>query len=446
MSALAVLLLDRGHTISGSDSGESDQTKALEALGIPVQIGHKNLPLTSECVVINGAIGQDNPELLQARAENIPVIDRSELLATVSKSYKNIIAVAGTSGKSTTTAMIGEIFREAGLKPTVHNGAVATKSAPSIKYNPYDDLGLEIGENEYFITEACEFKRSFLTLSPSLAVITNIRPDHMNCYRDFDDLQSTFAQFISQSKSSILGEHVQRNPKINLQIPGEHNLDNASLALQTALHFGIDEKIALDALANFKGLKRRFEHLGTLKNTKNLCACCHFLRKNHGMTQRSRHILSATSNICTSCCEPKASYTNWTHSNTQLFPSTDIISDYAHHPDEIKTTIKTTKDLYRSPLFVFQPHTYTRTKTLFPEFIQALRGDQPTDVILYKTYSARENPIPGGKAEDLADALNVPCFQNETHLINFIKKCAHRFDAIVFTGAGDIDTIARKVI
>lgn len=351
MSGLAELLRHKEYTVTGSDI----------SMG-----GHSTLPENVEIVVKNGAISDDNPELVQAKKLGLPIVDRSELLAQISQEYANIIAVAGTSGKSTTTAMIGEIFKAAGLNPTVHNGAVLMS----------EESGLHIGGDEYFITEACEFKKSFLTLYSTLAVITNIRPDHMNCYHDFDDLKATFKQFSQQSKSVIFGENF-----------GNHILENIDLATRAAQHFEIDDVIIENALANFKGLKRRFEVLGKLGETI-------------------------------------------------------IVSDYAHHPDEIRTTIASANERWNNYLIVFQPHTYTRTRDLFLEFEDVLWNK---DVILFKTYSAREDEIIGARAEDLADALNQPCFMSELRLVEFIKKTASRYEAVIFTGAGDIDDIARKL-
>ena len=348
MSGLAKLLEHKGFTVTGSDL----------SLG-----GHGSLPTGVDIVVKSGAIGDDNPEVTEARSLGLPVVDRSLLLAQISREYKNVIAVAGTSGKSTTTAMIGEVFKAAGLDPTVHNGI------PN---------GLTIGGKDFFITEACEFQKSFLTLYPKLGVITNIRPDHINCYEDFDDLKKSFDQFKEQSTNHC----IPRKTKIKLKVLGEHNLENAQLALGAALHFGIDEKVAIDALENFNGIHRRFEILVN-----------------------------------------------------------GVVSDYAHHPDEIKTTIATARMLYKNFLIVFQPHTYSRTVNLFNEFVDVLKS---ANTVFFKTYSAREDEIIGGRSEDLAEALNQPFFDCEKRLVSFLKKIAHKYEAIIFTGAGDIDAIARS--
>jgi len=419
--------------VSGSDISDNDQIRHLRNLGIKIHIGHdaKNLPNDCTHVIVNGAIADDNPEYMLAKKRGIKIIDRAELLAEISRGYKNIIAVAGTSGKSSTTAMIGAIFTEAMLSPTIHNGAVSAYNA---------NLGLVHGGDEFFISEACEFKKSFLKLEPTVGVITNINPDHMDCYKDFDDLMGAFGEFADKTSRSVFvnadcknyasldfsasvemtnrtfgiknkaditatniiefekGKYKftcktnSTNFDVTLNVYGYHNIYNALSAIGVALEYNISLEVIQNALAKYKGISRRFEQLSTYYSG-----------------------LSAVK----------------------------IISDYAHHPVEIATTIKTAKSLFDKFLIVFQPHTYSRTKALFSEFEQVFDG---VDVVFYKTYSAREKVIGGGSSLDLAKVLGKKHYVNKTAMMKHIKKASHKYDAVIFVGAGDIDSISRQIV
>lgn len=406
MSALALILHKRGVQVSGSDAQENPQVRELQRRGIRVNIGHREKNLSKShtaenCrIIINGAIADSNPELSEARKRDLEIVDRATLLAEIASTYKNVIAIAGTHGKSTTTAMIGTIFKFAGTNPTIHNGATSNQSQ--------NLSNLSLGGDEYFITEACEFKRSFLTLRPTTAVITNISPDHMDCYKDVHELNGAFDQFAQQSGKTIhardlVAENIVEyapskysfdfmDMKIELNVVGRHNVDNAMAAVSVALEHEIDKDTIVSALKSFGGIMRRFETLGNIEGRRWSC---------------------------------------------------DIISDYAHHPNEIATTIATAERLYKKYLIIFQPHTYTRTKFLHADFVELLRN---VDIVFYKTYSAREKPIKGARAKDLARHLDKPYFSTKFALRRAVRDIAEHYDAIIFTGAGDIDAIARSII
>jgi len=391
MSGLAAILRKEGHVVSGSDPSQNSQTDALCKLGCRIFHKHHAGNITScmNYVVINGAISDDNPELVRARELGICIIGREKLLAQISQRYKKVIAVAGTSGKSTTTAMIGAIFKHAGLDPTIHNGAAPVGG---------EGLGIDIGGNDFFITEACEFKRSFLTLKPHVAVITNINLDHLDCYKNRGELVAVFDEFASKAdfvvKATDPIDVVEYQPGkyefdgIRLGVVGLHNVQNARAAITVAQYFGISTNVIKKALESFKGISRRFERLGCL-------------------------------GVC------------------------DIITDYAHHPQEIATTIKTAKSLYERPLIIFQPHTYSRTLGLFNEFVDVFAN---TEVVFYKTYSAREKPIKGGRASDIARSLDREYFDNKLEIGNFVNNIYTCYDAIIFTGAGDIYNVALDIV
>ena len=375
MSALAAILHTRGHTVSGSDLTANDQTRMLEGLGIKVHIGHAHGNVgPADFVVINGAIDESNPEL----GAGVPLVQRERLLAEIESTYKTRIAVAGTHGKSTTTAMIYAILAEAQLDPTVHNGAV-------LHLHDGTKSNFVIGKGDIFLTEACEFKRSFLALKPTIAVITNIDFDHADCYKDLDAVKAAFNKFAARAETVVRTETCPQ-VAVKLRIPGAHNLENARAAAQVGRILGVKENIIRTALENFRGIDRRFQTVSKV-------------------------------NSC------------------------DIISDYAHHPTEIATTIQTAQSLYKKFLLVFQPHTYTRTIALFGDFVKVLTS---CNCVLFKTYAAREKPISGGRAQDLAAAAGVQCIETSTALNSFLKGSFCKYDAIILTGAGDMQSILLK--
>ena len=428
MSALAAILLSRGHRVSGSDLTGNPQMDELKKLGARVHIGHdkKNLARGVQRVIINGAIADDNPELVEAQRRGLEIVRREDLLAEIARGYKNVIAIAGTHGKSTTTAMVAAIFRYAALNPTVHNGATGLDGG----------MGqLHQGGDNFFITEACEFKKGFLALTPTVTVITNIDADHMDCYRDMDDVRDTYQQLAGKSRHVVINRdcpnsktimhtsksafgctrchRVTRLPNghhrffseglaITLPIIGIHNVYNALAAIAVARHFRISTYTCKKALESFGGIARRFEHVGKIGEV-------------------------------------------------------NVISDYAHHPTELRTTIDSTNGLYRRILYVFQPHTYSRTKAHFAEFVDVLgsvRGAKMScggadefvrDVVLLKTYSAREKPIRDGSAKDLAEYMGLRYFETHASLRRFVIGVADNYDAVVFMGAGDVDAIPRSI-
>lgn len=418
MSALAKLLWRQGKKVAGSDAVASANTQELSALGIPVYIGHAAANLQHEPVqylVINGAIADDNPEVLFAKQSGMKIIYRETLLAQIARRYRQVIAIAGCHGKSSTTAMIGAIFKQAGRQPTVHNGV---------------QDNLQIGGKEWFITEACEFRKSFLKLKPRVAVVTNVDADHLDCYQDLDEIKQCFGQFAAQSDILIKnatdpnsvhlrgkqrtvtfgitagdvhaknicslpqGGHsfevvinpqvfgtIYQLPRFVIHVPGLHNVANALAAITCALVCQIDLGSTSQAIAEYRGIARRFEHFAKLGNTP-------------------------------------------------------VILDYAHHPREIFTTVQTAKNLYGKFLLVFQPHTYTRTLSLWDDFVKVL-GQVP-NLVMYKTFAARGKTVVGGRGLDLARRLKVKYIANPKTLAEYLRKQAPHYNAIILCGAGDV--------
>lgn len=422
MSALAIFLKLSGEEVSGSDITINETMQNLDKFNIKYNIGHIESNIATynpDIVVINCAIDEKNDELNWAKANKIKIISRAKLLGDFSKNFKNVIAISGTHGKTTTVGMISEIFIEAGLKPSVHIGGMLNKI----------NSNFLVGEQKFFITEACEYKNSFLYLKPKIGVMLNIERDHMDFFKNYKELENSFDKFLDQSKIKIYPKSVhsdfdfyyQSNTKlinfyatniekskrgiifkyyendkfittIRLNTFGTHNVNNAIVAIVIARHYKVKIADIKRALKNFSGVKRRFETIGYLGNTV-------------------------------------------------------VIHDYAHHPTEIKKVIKQAKELGRV-LTVFQPHTYSRTKKLFANFKTAF--DEADKTILYKTYPARETTDMGYDAkklyENLTDKIEVEYFDDECKMLKSIKKQCKNFDVVLMLGAGNIDQSAKKLL
>lgn len=400
MRALAELVCSRGHTVSGSDACEG---------------GHSAHNVDGcDLVVYTNAVSKDNCELVRARRLGIPVIERAAYLGEISRTYDKVIAVAGCHGKSTATAMLGATFGS--RNPTVHVGVAGSS---------------RIGCDRYFITEACEYRRSFLKLRPDVGIILNIKYDHPDCYRNDDELREAYGAFAAQCKTLIVNgddeacaflhkdaftfgtsdrcdyraidiknENGYRSftlagghcPVIRLSVAGEHNVYNALAALAAAKLCGLPASECVPKLNAFCGIPRRFERKGL------------------------------------------------------AFGKT-IFTDYAHHPDEIAATIKTAREIFPSVAIVFQPHTYSRTQSLTDGFVKALA--LADTVVIAPIFAAREQPIDGVSSHALCRELlkqkeNAYCFDTFSEIISFCKSLKEK--AVIFTGAGDIDKAADLMI
>jgi len=429
MSGLAVLLKSFGKTVSGSDLAKTQATQKLKKQGIKVFYKHRAKNINGcDLVVFSGAIPNENPEIKQALKNNIAVIERSVLLSMVANEYKNVIAISGTHGKTTTTAMIAYIFMICGLKPTVHVGG------------DFEYIGgnVLVGDKEYFITEACEFRDSFLTLSPTISVINNIETEHLDYFKNFENEKKSFNKFANNTqkkcfingkyKGLIKSKNIQtfgfyntnglyvRNIKkgsdnkysfdcfkgnsyignFKLNVYGRHNIQNALAAISVCLEFGIDYNVIYLGLKNFNNVKRRFEVVGNYKKAY-------------------------------------------------------LISDYAHHPTEIINSIKTAKEVFKKKVIcVFQPHTYSRTKTLIDSFVKSFDG---LDLLyILKTYSARERFEYLGSADYLKDKIlrssssfAVKGVFNKRQFLKEFKKEDCCGSVILFLGAGDIENLPKKL-
>jgi len=407
MSAVARMLLGEGKQVLGSDRSPSLVTEELEKLGAKIFYEQKaeNITADIDLVIYTIAMPSDSPELVKARELGIECKTYPEMLGIISAD-KYTIAIAGTHGKTTTTAMIAEIMIEAGLDPTVIVGSLLKPIGPedsSLKASQGESSGTNFiaGQSNYLVVEACEYQRSFLNLHPTLAIVTNIDADHLDYYKDLDDIKNAFAQFLSQSKNQIV-DYQRYLPKVpELLVPGEHNRQNAAAALAVADFLKIDLVVAINSLKKFTGTWRRFEYKGKTKD------------------------------------------------------EALVYDDYAHHPTEIKASILGAREFMKKRglkgklIVAFQPHLYSRTKLLKDDFAEALAGaDQ---VFLLPIYAARESLDPEISSELLADFIRTRggVVDNARDLFEASKMLlnqARTGDLVITMGAGDISQLAPNLL
>ena len=436
MSGLAEILLKEQFHISGSDAKESELTEKLTSLGADISYGQRasNIKEGIDAVVYTAAIHPDNPELQAAKERQIPTLTRAELLGQIMDNYQDSIAVSGTHGKTTTTSMITEILLEACTDPTISIGGIL-KSI---------DGNIRVGKSNVFLTEACEYTNSFLNFYPKYALILNIEEDHMDFFKNLEHIRHSFHQFAGNvlaegtlilnseipdyqeltkdlkckvltygltPSDSYYADNITFNTKgcgnftlmckdhtigmISMSVPGEHNVSNAVAACALALEMGLSFDCIQAALTHFGGTARRFEHKGQLG----------------GIT---------------------------------------IIDDYAHHPTEIKATLKAAKNCGQNRIIcVFQPHTYTRTKAFLKEFAQALSAADL--IILADIYAAREQNTIGISSQDLQQELqNLGCechyFPSFDKIENFLLNKCINGDLLITMGAGDIVQVGEHLL
>ncbi len=405
-SSLAQILKSKGKKISGSDQNQSEITEQLAESGIIIKIGHheENIPSDCELVIHSHAIPAENPELTKAKSNKIATISYPEALSLLSKSYFTI-AISGTHGKSTTTAMTSLIFTEAGFDPTVIIGT---------KIKEFQNRNYRVGESKYLILEACEYKGSFLNLSPDVLAVTNIEAEHLDFFKTEENYYQNFYQLISRLGTDtklVLNSKDQRSSELrerskvetitsvgdtgfSLKVPGEFNQENASLAAEIARSQGVDEETIKNALQKFEGTWRRME-----KKSLEGFAC-------------------------------------------------QFVDDYAHHPTEIKVTLKAIRD--ENPeakiLCIFQPHQYSRTHKLLKEFAESF--SEADEVIIPNIYEVRDTEEDKSKvnSEKLIQEINQYS-QNASngHSIEqtakYIKGNHQKYDIVITMGAGDITSI-----
>lgn len=429
MSALAGILHREGFSLTGSDNNESDTLAQIRKLGIPVQMGHRPENIgDAEMVVYTAAVHEDNPEIQAARAKNLPLLSRAELLGLLSRHYADTFAVSGTHGKTTTTSMLTQILMMAGKDPTAVIGGKL----------PFIGGSSRIGATGLMVCEACEFQDSFLTLHPAVSVILNIDNDHLEYFKTMENLIDHFARFAAQTSKAlvyngedantlravrdssihkitfgfdhandysadnigVIDRHLtfdilrgsQKIAHITLKVPGRHNILNALAACAAASFAGVPDAAIEEGLNAFSGAGRRFEVLGKTAG---------------GAT---------------------------------------VADDYAHHPTELSATLRAAKDLgYAAVWAVFQPFTFSRTAMLLDDFADALRIAD--NVVLSPIMGSREVNTYGIRSEDLA--AKVPgsvCLPDFDAIAAHVSTHAGPHDLVLTLGCGDIYKAAKRML
>lgn len=436
MSGIAEILKHWGFTVTGSDSTKSEITDKLVAQGIPVVIGHDLDNVSKADVIVYSAAVKDNdPELVKARDLNIPIITRGTFLGKITKAFANSICISGTHGKTTTTSMISVCFLEAHKDPSIQVGA----------YLKQIDGNYRVGSSEYFIIEACEYVESYLKLFPKTEVILNIDNDHLDYFKNIDNIVASFKKYVrllppegllvvnsddahcrevaKECNAKIItygiendhANYVARNihfdkngfsyfdvyhnnyfwATIKLSIPGLHNVLNALACIAVCNYYGIEREQIKDALLKYTGAHRRFEYVGTYKGA-------------------------------------------------------NIYDDYGHHPTEIVATANALKQKsYRQSWVIFQPHTYSRTQNLLKEFARALLGFD--NIIITDIYAAREDNTFNISSKDLVKeveklgrkAVYIPRFDD---IVTYVKERAMPNDIILTLGAGTVTNIGPMIL
>ena len=436
MSGLASILLNRHFKVSGSDSQESDLTRLLVSEGAILYYGQRasNLDDTPDLVVYTAAIHEDNPEYAAAVAKKLPMLSRAELLGQMMKNFKTPIAVSGTHGKTTTTSMASYIFLEADMDPTISVGGILDAIGGNIR----------VGNHETFLTEACEYTNSFLHFFPKIGIILNIDADHLDFFKDLEDIRHSFRRFaelLPEDGTLIISEDIDRldaftdglkchiatcgvgascdyraekitfdafgHPSFDckkgdillghfsLNVPGIHNVHNALASIALADILAVPMEAVRSGLYKFGGTKRRFEKKGEIG----------------GVT---------------------------------------IIDDYAHHPTEIRATLTAAHNYPHKKLWcVFQPHTYTRTRALMDDFAQALT--LADHVVLADIYAARETDNLGISSAILKDKINAlggsaDYFDSFDKIENFLLQSCAPGDVLITMGAGDVVKIGERLL
>ncbi len=437
LSAVAEILADNGHIVTGSDINKSEVTTNLENKGIKIYYAHDAENVEDvDAIVYSTAVSDENPEVIRAKELNLPLFSRAEVLGILMSRYKNSVAICGTHGKTTVTSMTSLVLRNADYKPTILVGG----NLPEINGN------VEIGSNEFFVTEACEYMDSFLSLKPSIGVILNIDSDHLDYFKDMDHIVRSFRTFATRipedgiiiafgdnpfvkealkdrdnkitygysEKNDFYAENIifddrgfpefdichdgRRVAHLHLSVPGEHNVLNSMAAFVTAAYLKVGIPVITETLNSFGGTHRRFDYTGVTTN------------------------------------------------------GVKVIDDYAHHPTEIKATLSATKNVKHNKLWlVFQPHTYTRTKALFNEFIDSFADTDA--LIITDIYAAREKNVYDISSYKLVMAMKekypdreIYYVQDFDDIVKFLERKASENDIIMTMGAGDVYKVGEILV
>lgn len=438
MSGLAQIVLKNGYSVTGSDWNKSEITEKLENMGAKIVYGHdavnKDGINNASLVVYTAAAKSDNPEIIAAKKKGVRLIDRAEFLGAIMKNYNHAVGVSGTHGKTTTTSMLAHALIGAELDPTISVGGELDLIGGNIK----------TGESEYFVTEACEYTNSFLKFYPTIALITNVEEDHLDFFSGIDEIIESFRSFAYLTKDvgyvvAMGGDEnvqkaladaddlkiitygmedkfdyypenivyhagfpsfdVMKNGEkvchLQLNVPGEHNILNSLATVAVCELMGADIEKSARGIETFKGTHRRFEKKGFLNGAV-------------------------------------------------------VIDDYAHHPTEIKATLQAVQKFPHNKIWcVFQPHTFSRTRTLWNDFVNAFSDTD--ELILTHIYAAREKFDGVTKPENLAEdikkiGVNVKYIDDFNEIAEFLKKNVKEGDIVFTMGAGDVVNIGGLIV
>ncbi|MDR2132251.1 MAG: UDP-N-acetylmuramate--L-alanine ligase [Clostridiales Family XIII bacterium] len=438
LSAIAEILLARGFAVSGSDMKESEITDRLIGRGAAIYLGHRGKNISgADLIVYSAAVSPENPELALADKLGVETVTRAQALGALMADYENSVAIAGTHGKTTTTSMISLILKESGRDPTILVGGNLSEIGGNV----------EVGGGDCFVTEACEYMDSFLSLAPKYAVILNIDSDHLDYFMDIEHIARSFERFAGLTPPDGAVVAYDANPFVNgilknlnrraitfgfyercsyvaadiafnqagmpgftvlhegktlcdvqLAIPGEHNIANALAAFACCHDMGVDAKEIKRTVEKFEGTQRRFDPLGETEN------------------------------------------------------GVRVVDDYAHHPAEIAATLKAAKNIPHGELWcLFQPHTYTRTIALFNEFVGAFAGADR--VLMAEIYAAREKNIHRISSKAIVDGIkalhpekDARYFAGFDEMAAFVRENAKPGDLVITMGAGDIYKVGEMIL
>ncbi len=436
MSGIAEILVNWGFNVSGSDGVSSNITKMLENKGIKVIIGQKEENITDDIdlLVYTAAIKEDNPERVAAKEKNIPMIERGEFLGELTKLFKYTIGISGTHGKTTTTSMVSCIFLQAKKDPSIQVGSLLSQ---------LDNNNYRVGKSDFFIIEACEYCDSFLNFKEHCALVTNIDNDHLDYFKNLDNIITSFKKYVSHlpsdgylvvnkdddnamkivdstdakvvtyginSKAEVEGKNIsilddgcgqfelyqqgELLGTIRLSVPGVHNVSNAVGAAAIALCYGIDFESIRKGLLDYKGASRRLEYKG-------------------------------------------------------MFQGAKVYDDYGHHPTEITATVEAIKNTkYNKSWVIFEPHTYSRAFEHKKSFAKALANFD--NIILVDIYAAREVNTYGITSDDIVEEIkplnsNVIHISDYDEIVNYLAERVSDGDLILTLGAGNVTKLATKL-
>jgi len=433
MSGIAEILHNLGYKVSGSDIKESEVTAHLEEIGVKVYYEHNPANIgTANVVVISSAVTADNPEVAEAKNRGVAVIKRAEMLGELMR-LKYSLGIAGTHGKTTTTSMLGKVLHDAGLDPTVIVGGIVAGKG----------TGASLGSGDYMVAEADEYDKSFLKMFPTVAIVTNIEEDHLECYDGVEDLEASFVQYMNRvpfyglvvynaddprmhelspkivrpAVSFGFGEtadfravdceyfeggsrfavfkRTEKLGEILLHVPGKHNIANAMASIAAAYELEIPFERIADSLREFKGVGRRFDIKGSVNDIM-------------------------------------------------------VVDDFAHHPTEIRAAIETAQSYKRRVIVVFQPHLFTRTLAFFKEFAEVLKSVHKAFVV--DIQPAREKPLQGVHASMITDYARARGYANLEYLgekekaIAAVTSIVQPGDIVMTIGAGSVTVLGPKIL